>query len=65
MPVYREQVKKIVSVPNTMPPFHFTKVKNKARTDAYGMNDGRMSGRIFGTHRIVLIKSADDKNDQN
>jgi hypothetical protein len=48
-----------------MPPFHFTKAKNKVRTDAYGINDGRMSGRIFGAHRIDWIKSAGDKNYQN
>jgi hypothetical protein len=35
-----------------MPPFHFTKAANSARTEAYGKKDGKMSDRIFGALTI-------------
>jgi len=63
VPVYHEL--KGRPVPNTIPPFHFTKAANSARTEAYGMNDGRMSSRIFGALRIDWIKSTGDSDRQN
>lgn len=46
-------------LPSTIPPFHLTKAANRASTEAYGMKDGKTSGRIFGTLNIDWTRSAD------
>jgi len=48
-----------ISVPITMPPFHATNAAKTVSTSAYGTNDGRISGKIFGMSNIDRNKSPD------